>query len=169
MWCTPLFAFLERGRGIKRAVVDDENFSYTHFIAVIKGLLRLWTLLCIAVPWLTRGIDLSSVFLSPPHLLHVTSWRGWHFPIPQMLSSKGVHSTQCRAAFIFTIGIPNQVCTISCPFWRGSLSMTLWRTSYPEKRSFSWSNSWLIRTLPAAKLSPWYSQGCSTDYLRLDP
>ena len=50
LWCTPLFAFLERGRGIKRAVVDDENFSYTHFIAVIKGLLRLWTLLCIAVP-----------------------------------------------------------------------------------------------------------------------
>ena len=25
---------------------------------------RFWTLLCIAVPWLTRGIDLPSVFLS---------------------------------------------------------------------------------------------------------
>ena len=43
--------------------------------AVIKGLLRLWTLLCIAVPWLTRGINLPSVFLSPPHLLHVTTSR----------------------------------------------------------------------------------------------
>ena len=43
--------------------------------AVIKDLFRLWTLLCIAVPWLTRGIDLLSVFLSPPHLLHVTSSR----------------------------------------------------------------------------------------------
>ena len=32
LWCPPLFAFLERGRGIKRAVDDDENFLYTHFI-----------------------------------------------------------------------------------------------------------------------------------------
>ena len=32
LWCTPHFAFLEKGRGIKRAVVDDENFLYFHFI-----------------------------------------------------------------------------------------------------------------------------------------
>ena len=32
LWCTPLFAFLEKGRGIKRAVVDDENFLNFHFI-----------------------------------------------------------------------------------------------------------------------------------------
>ena len=43
-----------------------------------------------------------------------------------------------------------------------------WRTSYPETRSFSWSDSWLRRTLPVAKLSPWYPQGRSTDYFWLD-
>ena len=32
LWCTPLFAFLERGRGNKRAIANDENFLYTHFI-----------------------------------------------------------------------------------------------------------------------------------------
>ena len=41
-----------------------------------------------------------------------------------MLSSKGVHSYQHRATFISTIGI--QVCTISGPFRRTSLSMTQW-------------------------------------------
>ena len=47
--------------------------------------------------------------------------------------------------------------------------MTEWRTSLFEIRSFSWSASWLSRTFPSAKLSPWYPQGRSTNYLRLDP
>ena len=50
-----------------------------------------------------------------------------------------------------------------------SLSITLWRTSYLETRSLSWSDSWLVWTLPAAKLSSRYPQSRSTDYLRLDP
>ena len=103
----------------------------------------------------------------PPraHLLHVTKWL-----TPQMFSSIGLHSIQHRATwFIFTMGIQNMVGTISRPFRRAFLSMVQWRTSYPETRSFSWSDSWLGRTLPSAKLSPWYPQGCSTDYFRLDP
>ena len=43
--------------------------------------------------------------------------------------------------------------------------MIQWRTSYPEISSFSWGDSRLRRTLPAAKLSPWYPHSRSTDYL----
>ena len=48
------------------------------FLAVIKGLFRFWTLLCMAVPWLTRGIDL------PSFSHHLTCYTlpevGWHSP-----------------------------------------------------------------------------------------
>ena len=54
------------------------------------------------------------------------------------------------------------------PYRRASLSMTEWRTSLFETRSFSWSTSWLSRTFPSTKLSPWYPQGRSTNYYRLD-
>ena len=54
-------------------------------------------------------------------------------------------------------------------FRRASLSMTQWRSSWTETRGFSWSDSWFRRTLPASQLSPWYPQGRSTNYFRLDP
>ena len=69
-------------------------------------------------------------------------------------------STQHRMTFTFTIGIqknPSQVFTISGPFpyrW----------PNYPE--SFSWSDSRLFRTLLGAKLSPWYPQCRSIDWIR---
>ena len=69
-------------------------------------------------------------------------------------------STQHRMTFTFTIGIqknPSQIFTISGPFpyrW----------PKYPE--SFSWSDSRLFRTLLGAKLSPWYPQCRSIDWIR---
>ena len=102
----------------------------------------------------------------PPHSL-CYQWQRWI--TPQMFSFMGALSIQHSVTFIFTIGIQNLVSIISGPFRRESLSMTLWRTSWPETRSFPWSDSWLSRTLPAAKVSPWYPQGRSTSYFGLDP
>ena len=79
-------------------------------LAVIKGLFRFWTLLCIAVPWLTLGIDLSFSQTLTTLTCYTLPVVGWHPSISQMLSSKGVHSTQRRATFIFTIGTQNLVC-----------------------------------------------------------
>ena len=95
----------------------------------------------------------------------------WLTPQTWMLCFMGVQSTRRSVTFKFISTVKNQnlVCTISSPFRRSSLSMVKCRTSYPDKRSFFWSDSWLGRTLPTAKLSPWYPQGRSTDYFRLDP
>ena len=105
----------------------------------------------------------------PPVTSLATCYQWLRWLTPQMLSSMGVLSTQHRVTFIFTIGIQNLVCTISGSFSRATLTMIQQRTSCPETRSFSWSDSRLGRTLPVAKLSPRYSQGRSTDYFRLDP
>ena len=122
--------------------------------------------LCLSGIMITeRVIDVLLVSFSH----HPTCYR-WLTPQTWMLCSMEVHSTQRREIFIFTIGIQvqNLVCTISGPFRISSLSMAKSGTWYPEERNFSWSDSWLGRTLPIAKLSSWYTQGRSTDYFRLD-
>ena len=95
LWFTPFSdCFFRREDGAK---IERWLFFYTYFIEISiwigllrinllavtyyrKGLFRFWTLLCIAVHscTVTRGIDLPSVFLSPPHFLHAIRSRMAH-------------------------------------------------------------------------------------------
>ena len=183
MVCNSFFCdcfFLEGGRGDNRAVVVDENFIPNFIeiyisiglvncklLAVIKGLFRFWTLLYMAVPWLIA--ESESIFL-PTHLLHVTSCRMASFNSSNVIIQGGIFNSG-HGGLNINNGDPEfgMLRDFMSVLIRGSLSTTLWRTSQLETRSFSRSDSRLVRTLSAPKLSPWYPQGCSRDYLGLDP
>ena len=117
---------------------------------------------------LARGIDVPS---SVTH--HLTITTRYHSPQEMAHSSNSsnvfVHGTLNSVQGDFHIhNNDSESGGHDFHLERASLSMTKWRTSLFETRSFSWSTSWLSRTFSGAKLSPWYPQGRSRNYFRLD-